>query len=1131
MKLTWIFISIFSLGGYANTWGQTVDLDVKNSTVKTVFSEIRKQTGYRFIYEEGLLKSDWKITLTAKGELQHVLDKIKEKYPLIYHMHEGTIVVKRAIGTVVEPKRASAEEQQVVEGLVHDTDGEPLVGVSVAVVGSTNQTATDATGAFKILAVQGDSIRFSYVGYDVVTKLVDGNPMKVTMHVSEAAMLEDVVITAFGKKERKEAMVGSVTSISPKELKVPSSNLTTALAGRLAGLISYQRSGEPGADNAQFFIRGVTTFGVNNIPLILIDNVELTTQDLARLQPDDIESFSILKDASATALYGARGANGVILVTTKEGKEGKAVLNMRVENSFSMPTRMVELADPITYMQLYSEAQLTRGELSLKYNPNKVDNTVLGLNPYVFPSTDWQRLMFKEYTSNQRANFSVSGGGGVAQYYIAGTFNRDNGILEVPNVNNFNNNIQLNTYALRSNTSISITPTTKVVVRLSGTFDDYNGPIDGGGTIFQKSLRTSPTSYAPFYEPDEANRFTEHILFGNYNNGEFLNPYADMVKGYKEYASSRMIAQFELHQDMSAITEGLSLRGLASTNRYSYYDISRNYNPFYYNVGSYDIYTDQYQLIWLNEGPEPTEYLNFNPGAKSVTSHLYALGALEYDRLFSEKHNIGGSLIGTIEQSSNPNEATLQLSLPKRNIGVSGRVTYGYDRRYFAEFNFGYNGSEKFYEDKRFGFFPVVGASWVISNERFWEPLHAVVTKLKIRGSYGLAGNDAIGRADQRFFYLSNVNLNDESRGGSFGFQNLHNRPGVSISDYGNYDITWETSEDMNIALEVGLKHSFNVIAEYYIRNRSNILMARASVPATMGLAALTYANVGSAYTNGVDLTADYTKSFNNGLWVTARGNFTFARSEYDKFEEPEYKESYLLHKGQSLGQQWGYIAERLFIDEMDVRNSPKQNFGPYEAGDIKYTDVNGDGEITSLDRVPIGHPTTPEIIYGFGFSTGYKGFDLSAFFQGSARSSFWIDAHATSPFINYDNPSAPINGGKIGENALLKAYANDHWSEDNQNSYALWPRLSTSVNSNNIQRSTWFMNDGSFLRLKSAELGYSLPEEWTHRFKIKNLRVYMSGTNLMTFSAFKLWDVEMGGNGLGYPVQRVYNIGINVNL
>ncbi|RZM23044.1 MAG: TonB-dependent receptor [Pedobacter sp.] len=1002
-----------------------------------------------------------------------------------------------------------------------------LPGATISVKGEPKTgTVTDPNGKF-ILEIPDDAVLIvGMVGYltqEVST--VGKTSVDVTLKIDSKA-LEEVVVVAFGK-QKKSDVIGAVTSVNVADLKIPSSNLTTALAGRVAGMIAYQRSGEPGADNADFFIRGVTTFGYKKDPLILLDGVEVDRTTLARLQPDDIASFSIAKDATATSLYGARGANGVVLITTKEGKEGQIAISVRMENSVSAPTRNVELADPVTYMRLANEAVSTRlASGSQPYTQQQIDNTVPGNGSVQYPSTNWQDALFKDYTINQRINMNASGGGKIAKYYLAGTLNQDNGVLQVNGKNNFNNNIDLKSYSLRSNVNISLTKTTEAVVRLSGIFDDYTGPINGGTEIYRDVMRTNPVRFQPYYEPDEQNMLTKHILFGNYQDGNYLNPYASLQRGYKEYSSSKMDAQFELKQDLSFLTEGLSLRGLFNTSRYSFFDVSRGYNPFYYNLASFDKNDGSYSLIALNE-TTGTEYLGYSEGRKDVTSTVYMEGAANYNRTFAEKHNISSMMVFIMRNNLRGNAGDVQSSLPFRNLGVSGRLTYSFASKYFAEVNFGYNGSERFFETDRFGFFPSAGIAYSISNEKFWEPLSPYISKLKFRATYGLVGNDAIGSDYDRFFYLSNVNM-DYGRA-AFGTDNGYSRTGVRVSRYANNDITWEKSKKTNIGFEMSLFKNFNIEADYFQEYRTNILMTRAFIPSTMGLTNSPRANVGEASGKGIDGSIDYTQNFNSSFWLKARGNFTFATSKYEVNEEPNYKESYISKVGNSLSQQWGYIAERLFVDDMEALNSPKQNFGEYGGGDIKFRDVNGDGQVTPLDRVPIGHPTDPEIIYGFGLSAGLGGFDLSCFFQGSARSSFWIDPAATSPFAEYRYPNEPYRG--ILNNQLLKAYADSHWSEENRNLYALWPRLSQNVNWNNAQPSTWFMRNQAFVRLKSVEMGYTLPKSLVDRINIANARVYLNGLNLMSISNFKLWDVEMGGNGLGYPVQMTMNIGLNVSF
>lgn len=1029
-------------------------------------------------------------------------------------------------------KFANKSIQRIVTGSVFDESGKTVAGVSIRVKGSTRGAVTDKDGKFEIQINEDTEVLIlSSVGY-VTKEVLVGKETVLQIKLIEDTQnsLEEVAVVAFGT-QKKESVIGSITTVSPKDLKIPSSNLTQALAGRVAGVIAYQRSGEPGADNADFFVRGITTFGNNTRPLILIDGIELTTTDLARLQPDDIESFSVMKDATATALYGARGANGVILVITKQGKEGRAKISLRAENSISAPTSNVKLADPITYMEMANEATLTRNPLAaLPYLEEKIENTRNNVNPLVYPANDWRKMLFKDFTNNQRYNLNVSGGGGVARYYVAGAFTQDNGMLNVDKRNNFNSNIDLKSYSLRANVNINLTKSTELIVRLSGNFDDYKGPIEGGEDLYRKVMRSNPVLFPAYYPVDEDHQYVEHIMFGNYDlNNRYVNPYADLVRGYKDQSRSQMLAQLELKQDLSAITEGLSVRGLLNLTRLSNFYYSRAYNPFYYQVGSYDFISNSYKIDRMNQNG--TEYLGFNEGPKTLNSMFYFESALNYNRTFGEKHNIGGLLVATARESLNANAGDLLQSLPSRNMGLSGRATYAYDRRYFAEFNFGYNGSERFDVRNRFGFFPSAGLAWSVSNEKFFEPYQNIISKLRFRYTYGLVGNDQIGDISDRFFYLSNVSMNDASRSARFGQDLSEVKNGVLVTRYANPNITWERATKQNVAMELSLFNKANLIVEYFTEKRDNILMNRASIPNTMGLSSATKSNVGEASGRGLDMSLDYQQAWSKDLWASLRANFTYATSKYEVYEEPLYPEAWRSRVGTSLNQTYGYIAERLFVDDEEAANAPRQEFGNYGGGDIKYTDVNRDGKINEADKVPIGNPNVPEIIYGFGFSLSYKKVDVSAFFQGSANESFWIDPAATSPFVAYHYNTTEASSGRIFMNQLLQAYADSYWSEDNRDIYATLPRLSNTLNVNNSQTSTWYMRNGNFLRLKQVELGYTFREKFTNRIKASNFRLYVNGSNLLMFSNFKIWDVEMAGNGLGYPLQRVFNVGLNLTF
>ena len=1117
ITLTFLFVLEVSANSYSQN--VKVDLDFNDMKLKRAFSILGQKGNITLLYSEEYLPVGKYVSLSVKDTpVMDVLDMILKDTDLKFRVLENGLVV-------ISPQNKEIKDI-VVRGQVTDSKGETLPGVSIKLKGTTIGATTDLDGRYTINVPDNISILvFTYIGFVTQEVAVDNRTsINVKLEAADTA-LDEVVIVAYGQ-QKKESMVSSITTINPKELKGPTSNLTTMLAGRLSGVIAYQRSGEPGADNAQFFIRGITSFGSGKVdPLILIDGMESTSNALARLQPDDIAGFSILKDAAASSLYGARGANGVVLVATKSGVSRKTEFNVRLENSVSSNTQNFQLADNITYMKLANEAVLTRNPLGvLPYSQTKIDRTAEGANPMLYPSNNWIDMLIKDYTMNQRFNMNMTGGGNVAQYYIASTFNQDNGVLKSEAGNNFDNNINLKSYEIRSNVNVKLTPTTEGIVRTSGSFDDYNGPVGGGAEVFASALSSNPVNF-PATFPASALSKVEHPLFGNAtlasSGAGYINPYAMMVSGFQQYNTSTLNVQLEVKQDLKFVTEGLNARIMAYTQRYSYFDLSRAYTPFYYSATPTSADGKNYSLSLLNE-LNATEYLNYSQGAKVQNSTTYMEAAVNYNRTFGEKHSFSGLLVTLLRNYLNANAGTLQLSLPFRNQGLSGRFTYGYDNRYLFEANFGYNGSERFAANHRYGFFPSVGVAWNVSNEKFMAPLTGVVSKLKFRATYGLVGNDQIGNSNDRFFYLSDVNLNDVNRAAKFGTNYSFSRNGVSISRYANENIAWEKAQTTNIGMDLSLFGSMNLIVDVYKQHRTNILMNRAYIPNTMGLTAGIQANVGEAEGKGVDFSLDYNKNFGN-MWVQGRSTFTYATNKFLVNEEPEYANNlyYLSRVGNPLQQAYGLIAERLFVDDEEVRNSPYQNFGEVRGGDIKYRDVNGDGQITSLDVVPLGLPTTPEIVYGFGLSVGYKNFDVSGFFQGSGRSSFWINPGAITPFA--------FNGG--AQNGLLEVIANDYWSENNRNVTAFWPRLDQNVSSNNTQTSNWWMRNGSFLRLKNVELGYNISEKALRRLHIGSIRLYASGTNLFVKSSFKLWDPEQGGNGLGYPVQKLFNFGMNVQF
>ncbi|WP_225587054.1 TonB-dependent receptor [Algoriphagus sp. Y33] len=1150
-KLLWTWLLGFltvNLSFAKEAYSQEKDLSkvylsihTDDASILDVFQVISDKTNFAFAFDEENIVEIPKQTLNMdRVTLLAVLEVLSKNTDLRFKSVNSIIHVSREN----TPKKKEAEDKIVKGQVTSASDGLSMPGVTVMVKGTQIGTATDADG-FYTLAIpdsEGVVLRFSFIGYKSEEALV-GSQSTVNVSLQEDLQgLDEVVVVGFGK-QKKGSLVSSVTSVNVKELQIPSSNLTHAIAGKVAGVISFQQSGEPGigTDNSTFFIRGLSTFGTGKIdPLILIDGIESTPLDMARLQPDDISDFSVLKDAAASSIFGARGANGVVLINTKSGEEGKLKVSFRAENRISTNTRNFQLADNITYMQMANESATARSPLAISpYSQFKINSTRDGGDPNLFPNNNWIDKLIKPYTVNQGYNINLSGGTSKGRYFLAATYNRDNGILNVEPINNFNNNIRLNNYSIRSNIDINLTPTTLLIARIYGQFDDYTGPIGGGGGTFSNALNANPVMFPSVY-PREKMPFLEHPLFGSARSLDagavetttmYVNPYAEMVKGYQVNKSFNLNPQLEIHQDLDFITEGLRLRVMTYAKRRASVSMNRFYNPFFYssNINQSD---GSYTISVLNDGSSTsigtpgTEYLNYTEGEKLVESTFWLQGAIDYNRTFGLKHDVGAMLVSYIQHYEAGNPGSLILSLPNRNNGVSGRFTYGFDDRYLAEFNFGYNGSERFEQNNRFGFFPSAGIGYLISNEPFFVPIRGMVSNLKFRATYGIVGNDQIGARDQRFLYMSNVNLNDAAYGYSFGRDEgapTYSRPGVSISRYANPLITWEKSKQLNVGMDLGLfNNSFELVLDVFRQQRSQILQNVTYIDNAAGLMATPFSNYGKAETKGLDLMVNYSKTVAKKFRIDFRGTFTYASSKAIRVDELDYDENlvHLARRGYSLSQQWGYVAERLFVDLEEVANSPVQ-FGDAGllAGDIKYRDINEDGVINTDDMVPIGYPTQPEVIFGFGSTIRYKQFDFNFYFQGAARVSFFINSEAIQPFYQ-------ANGYQTG---LLQAVADDYWSEENRNVYAFWPRLSDwRVNSNN-QTSTWWLRNGSFLRLKNVDIGYTIKE--VKKLGIKSGRIYLSSINLLMFSKFKMWDVEMGGNGLGYPIQSVYNLGLSINL
>ena len=1093
---------------------QTVTKAFRSVPLKTVLEEVERQTGYSILFENEDVDVSRPVTATFKdATLQTVLDTVLDK-SLRYTVKGGGKLVTISRRSPVSAPKAPNGELTVAGTVISSADNQPIVGANIYVEGTNVGTTTDAGGNYKLtVPASAKTVTVSFLGYDTKKISVrDIHLFKLITLADASNKLEDVVVVGFGV-QKKESLVGAVQSVKPSDLQTSSSNLSTSFSGKIAGVIAVQKSGEPGADGANFWIRGISTFGSGQSPLLILDGVEITDQMLNNIPPETIESFSVLKDATATALYGSRGANGVMIITTKNGRDSeKMTINLRAEFGASAPTRVPKVADGITYMETFNEARTTRGETPY-YSNEKIMGTKLGLDPYVYPNVDWYDMLFKDCTFNQNFNFNMTGGAKKIDYFLNASVYNENGIMRKPEASKFDTNINAQKYLFQANVSADATKTTRVSLKMNTQLHYRHAPIQSVSDLFAYAMTGMPCEFPATLPGEESDTFVRFGTNNAWNGGFFTNPYAQLCRGYGDQFRGHFTSALTVNQNLDFITKGLSATGMATFYNRVYSAVYRSFTPFMYQLTDYNIDEAGNYSYTSNSTNTGTTYLGTTRG-KDGYRELAFQAKIDYARTFG-KHDVGATIVYMQkERNMNISDEQEYAALPYRQQGLAGRVTYGFDKRYLFEANFGYNGSENFAAGKRFGFFPSVAVGWVISNEPFWKGIKEQVNLFKLRASYGLIGNDVISKdyAD-RFPYLTTVDMGQ-------GYDvyignNFERKYGPILSVYGNPNATWEESRKLDIGVEIGLFDSLNIIFDWFKEKRSGIFMQRTSLPSTFGMSGITpWANIGKVDNSGVDISVDYNKAFSKDLILSLRGTFTYAHNEIVEMDEPKYKWAYQYKAGHPINSIQCLIAEGLFRDEEEIASSPSQDIYattyPIRPGDVKYRDLNDDKIIDDNDMCWTGNPTVPEIIYGFGFSLKYKGFDCSAFFQGQGKVS--IIMYNYHPFATAATPGS----------GLMQWIADEHWSEDDPNPKALYPRLSPLWNNNNTKASTLYVRNGKMLRLKTAEIGYTY----------KKMRVYVSGTNLLTFAPFKYWDPEKGsGNGLGYPLQRTYNLGFQFNF
>lgn len=1010
----------------------------------------------------------------------------------------------------ITTQSTTPQKRTLVGTVVDASTGETLIGVNVKVQGEDGGTITDIDGKFQISVTSKTELIFSYIGYKTQALMVGDLGVMTVKLASDNEMLDEVVIVGQGT-QKKVSVTGAITTVKGATLKSPSSSLTSSLAGKLSGIISTTSSGEPGS-TSDFYIRGINTFGGRSTPLILLDGVEISSTDLNRIPAESIESFSLLKDASATAIYGNRGANGVMLVTTKSGTENsKAIVNVSLEASYFKPMNRVEFADGATYMRLYNEAAQARSATTItspRYTEEQIMNTASGVNPYAYPDVDWYDLIFREGNFNQRANVNVQGGGSRATYYMSLQANHDTGLLDAPDNYYYNPNINNWEYNFQNNISYKLTNTTTVDLRMMAQIGNQQGPNYSTSDLYNIVMQANPVAFPAYFPSEEGD---EHIRFGNAlirSDKVGQNPYAYMMSSFKETNYNTLNTSLNITQDLSVITEGLSVKALVNFKNWSQSTYNRSMTPYYYTVvdNSYNADANTYDLQLLQTG---SDYVSQSSISKSADQTFYFDARADWKRSFGD-HNLTAMFMYMMREYRND-------VLPNRNQGYSGRFTYDYANRYLFEFNFGYNGSERLSSGERFEFFPAASIGWVASNEKFWEPISKYVNHFKLRASYGLVGSDEFDSGAPHFLYQNNISIGSGHTFWTGLPSNEINRRGPAFYVLAVENAGWEHVKKLDIGFDMKLFNQVDITFDYFHDVRDRILMARASWPNLLGYwGALPWSNVGKVENQGVEFSVNWFKQIGKDWTLDFRGNFTYNQNKYKYVDEPDYPYVWQTKTGKPLNTLTGYIAEGLFSSQEEIDNWADQsqlgtNILP---GDIKYRDIDGDGQITTEDQVMLSsYNNVPRIQYGFGFNLTYKNFDFGVFFNGSAKRKIMINS-GYAPFLSSGGDG--ITTETLARN-LMSWIADDHWSVDNPNPNAAYPRLGITDSdvSNNVQPSSYWLRNGNFLRFKTLEIGYRFPF----------CRIYFTGDNLAVFSPFKLWDPELSWNA--YPLQRTFNLGV----
>lgn len=1024
-----------------------------------------------------------------------------------------------------------------VEGTVKDETGEPLIGVSVIVQGRGTGAITDFDGRYRIPSVQqGATLEFSYVGYVTQARKVQGGTLNITMQ-PDSKNLEEVVVIGYGT-QKKVTLTGAVSTVNSKELlKSPVANLGNALQGKLPGVSAVQPSAMPGADEPVIRVRG--TGSLNSAePLVLVDGVE---RPFSQLDPNEVEDISILKDASATAVFGVRGANGVILVTTKRGAVGKASVSVTASTAVQQIAQFIDFTDSYTYGKMWNYTAITDAlsmqdwpgttnipdytkyaNTGIRFNQEVMEHFRTGDMPTTFPNTDWINYIMNDAAWQEQVNVNVSGGTEKVRYFISSGFLNQNSLFKTFSGND-DETFKYRRYNYRANLDINVSRYSQLALTLGGRVQ--NRTTMGGGEGFLFRYLQGATPYAGFGVDEQGRHIVaDNNIVGPYDRDALSNYYN---LGYQNESTNVLNFDIQYKLDMSFLTKGLDFKVKASYN--SEYTARKNRQNGYGTGVQYVATIVDGQEVLRKEGVTwPIPYGE----AKWGSRNWYAEASLNYSRKFG-KHNVGALILYNQSKTYYPwdSDNSLYQSIPKGYVGLVGRVTYDYDTKYILDMNIGYNGSENFAEGKRYGTFPSFSVGWIPSNEQWWEPFKNTVGYLKLRGSWGKVGNDNTNGARFLYlpgawqFYTGSMTQNPQMRGANFGTSGNWLQA-VRELTAGNPNVTWETASKINVGFDAAfLKDRLNIYFDLFWEDRKDILVSNASLlPAVTSLPA-SRVNEGRVKNHGFEVTLKWEDTVGD-VRYTISPNLSYAKNKVIEMLETPPLYDYLSRTGLPVGQRFGYDLFEFYQEGTEERYKEKYGVDmpnqvvELKYGDCVYVDLNGDGIIDQNDQKPIGYTDNPEFTYSLNASLQWKGFDFSMLWVGADHVSRMLNGYFRDQF------------GSTNTSALTQWVADNSWTEDNPN--AILPRISFTNRVHNNRDSQAWIIDSKYIRLKNVEIGYTFNKpKWASFFNY--IRVYATGQNLLTFADFKGNDPEAPGSGLDYgvryPMTRVYNFGVQVNF